>query len=75
MLEKYPYNEEFEAWEAKYTIFDEEVTVLAQAADEEEFIRRSADLQERILWLNERAQEICDLLSSSDKDLGRRRSP
>ena len=66
MLEKYPYNEEFEAWEMKEKLFEEEITVLAQAKDEEEFIRRSVDLRERLSWLNEKGQEICDLLSSSD---------
>ncbi|MBP5491250.1 MAG: hypothetical protein J6Y08_00195 [Clostridiales bacterium] len=66
MLEKYPYNEEFEAWEMKEKLFEEEITVLAQAKDEEEFIRRSVDLRERLSWLNDKGQEICDLLSSSD---------
>ena len=66
MLEKYPYNEEFEAWELRTKLLDEEVTVLAQAKDEEEFIRRSVDLRERIQWLNEKAEEICSILSSAD---------
>lgn len=66
MLEKYPYNEEFEAWELRTKLLDEEVTVLAQAKDEEEFIRRSVDLRERIQWLNEKAEEICSMLSSAD---------
>ena len=66
MLEKYPYNEEFEAWELRTKLLDEEVTVLAQAKDEEEFIRRSVDLRERIQWLNEKADEICSILSSAD---------
>lgn len=66
MLDKYPYNEEFEAWEVEGTILDEEVTVLAQAKDEEEFIRRVADLKERIAWLSNQGQEICDLLSQAD---------
>ena len=66
MLEKYPYNEEFEAWELRTKLLDEEVTVLAQAKDEEEFIRRSVDLRERIQWLNEKSEEICSILSSAD---------
>ena len=66
MLEEYPYNEEFEAWELRTKLLDEEVTVLAQAKDEEEFIRRSVDLRERIKWLNEKADEICSILSSAD---------
>lgn len=66
MLEKYPYNEEFEAWELRTKLLDEEVTVLAQAKDEEEFIRRSVDLRERIQWLNEKAEEICSMLSQAD---------
>lgn len=66
MLEKYPYNEEFEAWELRTKLLDEEVTVLAQAKDEEEFIRRSVDLREGIQWLNEKAEEICSMLSSAD---------
>ncbi|MBR5975551.1 MAG: hypothetical protein IK020_10275 [Clostridiales bacterium] len=66
MLPNYPFNEEFEAWEMKTTLFDEEITVLAQAKDEEEFIRRSVDLRERILWLNDKGEEICSLLSSAD---------
>ena len=66
MLEQYPFNEEFEAWEMKLPILEEEVTVLVQAKDEEEFIRRSADLRERIAWLNNHGQEICDILVSSD---------
>ncbi len=63
MLEKYPYNEEFEAWEVKSTIFDEEITVLAQAQDELEFVKRVPELTERLMWLDERANEICDLLT------------
>ena len=66
MLEDYPFNEEFEAWELKTKLFDEEITVLAQAKDEEEFIRRSVDLRERIIWLNDKGEEICSLLSSAD---------
>ena len=66
MLEKYPYNEDFEAWEVECTILDESVTVLAQAPDEMEFIKRSVELRQRIEWLNDKGQEICDLLSSED---------
>ena len=66
MLEKYPYNEEFEAWEMKTEILDEEVPVLAQANDEEEFIRRASDLTEKIAWLNGQGEALCDLLSQSD---------
>ena len=66
MLEKYPYNEEFEAWELRTPIFDEESLVLTQAKDEEEFIRRSVELRERIAWLNDKSQEICDMLSASE---------
>ena len=69
MLEKYPYNEDFEAWEVATKILDEEVTVLAQAPDEMEFIKRSVELHERIKWLNDKGQDICDLLSSNEKDL------
>lgn len=63
MLEKYPYNEEFEAWEVKSTIFDEEITVLAQAQDELEFVKRVPELTERLMWLDERATDVCDLLT------------
>lgn len=66
MLENYPYNEEFEAWEARLPILEEEVVVLTQARDEEEFIRRSVELKERIEWLNGKAQDLCDMLSSSE---------
>ncbi|MBO4687172.1 MAG: hypothetical protein J5636_01530 [Clostridiales bacterium] len=66
MLSDYPFNEEFEAWELKTKLFDEEITVLTQAKDEEEFIRRTVDLRERILWLNDKGEEICSLLSSAD---------
>lgn len=66
MLEKYPYNEEFEAWEVKEKILDEEVTVLAQAESEEEFIRRVADLKERIAWLSNQGEEICSILDKSE---------
>lgn len=69
MLEKYPYNEDFEAWEVKTKILDEEVTVLTQARDEMEFIKRTVELHERIKWLNDKGQDICDLLSSNEKDL------
>ena len=64
MLEKYPYNDDFEAWEVGCTILDESVTVLAQAPDEMEFIKRSVELRQRIEWLNDKGQDICDLLSS-----------
>ncbi|MBO4748312.1 MAG: hypothetical protein IKX04_00655 [Clostridiales bacterium] len=69
MLEKYPYNEDFEAWEVATKILDEEVTVLTQARDEMEFIKRTVELHERIKWLNDKGQDICDLLSSNEKDL------
>ncbi|MBO4651361.1 MAG: hypothetical protein IK109_10700 [Clostridiales bacterium] len=69
MLEKYPYNEDFEAWEVQTKILDEEVTVLTQARDEMEFIKRTVELHERIKWLNDKGQDICDLLSSNEKDL------
>lgn len=69
MLEKYPYNEDFEAWEVKSELLDEEVTVLTQARDEMEFIKRTVELHERIKWLNDKGQDICDLLSSNEKDL------
>ncbi len=69
MLEKYPYNEDFEAWEVKTKLLDEEITVLTQARDEMEFIKRTVELHERIKWLNDKGQDICDLLSSNDKDL------
>ncbi|MBQ0012662.1 MAG: hypothetical protein KBT07_08140 [Clostridiales bacterium] len=66
MLEKYPYNDEFEAWEVTEKIFDEELKVLVQAQDEETFIRRVADFRERIAWLNNQAQAICDVLDASE---------
>ena len=69
MLEKYPYNEDFEAWEVKTKLLDEEITVLTQARDEMEFIKRTVELHERIKWLNDKGQDICDFLSSNDKDL------
>ncbi|MCR5057223.1 MAG: hypothetical protein K6A81_01215 [Clostridiales bacterium] len=69
MLEKYPYNEDFEAWEVKTKLLDEEITVLTQARDEMEFIKRTVELHERIKWLNDKGQDICDLLSSNEKDL------
>ena len=69
MLEKYPYNEDFEAWEVKTKLLDEEITVLTQARDEMEFIKRTVELHERIKWLNDKGQDICDLLSSKDSDL------
>ena len=69
MLEKYPYNEDFEAWEVQTKILDEEVTVLTQARDEMEFIKRTVELHERIKWFNDKGQDICDLLSSNEKDL------
>ena len=69
MLEKYPYNEDFEAWEVKTKLLDEEITVLTQARDEMEFIKRTVELRERIKWLNDKGQDICDLLSSNEKDL------
>ena len=69
MLEKYPYNEDFEAWEVKTKLLDEEITVLTHARDEMEFIKRTVELHERIKWLNDKGQDICDLLSSNDKDL------
>lgn len=69
MLEKYPYNEDFEAWEVQTEILDEDVTVLTQARDEMEFIKRTVELHERIKWLNDKGQDICDLLSSNEKDL------
>ena len=69
MLEKYPYNEDFEAWEVKTKLLDEEITILTQARDEMEFIKRTVELHERIKWLNDKGQDICDLLSSNDKDL------
>ena len=69
MLEKYPYNEDFEAWEVRTKLLDEEITVLTQARDEMEFIKRTVELHERIKWLNDKGQDICDLLSSNDKDL------
>lgn len=69
MLEKYPYNEDFEAWEVQTKILDEEVTVLTQARDEMEFIKRTVELHERIKWLDDKGQDICDLLSSNEKDL------
>ena len=68
MLEKYPYNEDFEAWEVKTKLLDEEITVLTQARDEMEFIKRTVELHERIKWLNDKGQDICDLLSSSDSE-------
>ena len=69
MLEKYPYNEDFEAWEVKTKLLDEVITVLTQARDEMEFIKRTVELHERIKWLNDKGQDICDLLSSNEKDL------
>ena len=63
MLEKYPYNEEFEAWEVKSEIFDESVTILAQAPDELEFVKRVPELTERVMWLNDKASDVCDLLT------------
>lgn len=66
MIDKYPYNEDFEAWEVPSDILDEKVTVLAQARDELEFVKRTVELRQRIEWLNGKGQEICDLLSSSD---------
>ena len=69
MFEKYPYNEDFEAWEVKTKLLDEEITVLTQARDEMEFIKRTVELHERIKWLNDKGQDICDLLSSNEKDL------
>lgn len=69
MLEKYPYNEDFEAWEVRTKLLDEEITVLTQARDEMEFIKRTVELHERIKWLNDKGQDICDLLSSNEKDL------
>ena len=69
MLEKYPYTEDFEAWEVKTKLLDEEITVLTQARDEMEFIKRTVELHERIKWLNDKGQDICDLLSSNEKDL------
>ena len=69
MLAKYPYNEDFEAWEVKTKLLDEEITVLTQARDEMEFIKRTVELHERIKWLNDKGQDICDLLSSNEKDL------
>ena len=69
MLEKYPYNEDFEAWEVKTKLLDQELTVLTQARDEMEFIKRTVELHERIKWLNDKGQDICDLLSSNEKDL------
>ena len=47
-------------------ILDEKVTVFTQAKDELEFLKRSVELKQRIEWLNEKGQEICDLLSSED---------
>ncbi len=69
MPEKYPYNEDFEAWEVKTKLLDEEVTVLTQARDEMEFIKRTVELHERIRWINDKVQDICDLLSSNENDL------
>ena len=66
MLENYPYNEEFEAWEMTLPIFDADVKVLTQAADELEFLKRTVELRQRIEWLNTKDQEICELLSSKD---------
>ena len=66
MLENYPYNEEFEAWEMTLPIFDADVKVLTQAADELEFLKRTVELRQRIEWLNAKDQEICELLSSKD---------
>ena len=69
MLEKYPFNEDFEAWEVPTTILDERVTVYAQAKDELEFLKRTVELKQRIEWLNDKGQDICDLLSSKESDL------
>ena len=69
MLAKYPYNEDFEAWEVPADILDEKVTVYAQAKDELEFLKRTVELKQRIEWLNDKGQDICDLLSSKDSDL------
>ena len=66
MLEKYPYNEDFEAWEVPSDILDEKVTVLTQAKDELEFLRRTVELRQRIEWLNGKGQDICELLSGAD---------
>ena len=69
MLEKYPFNEDFEAWEVPADILDEKVTVYAQAKDELEFLKRTVELKQRIEWLNDKGQDICDLLSSKESDL------
>ena len=68
MSDKYRYNEDFEAWEVPSDILDEKVTVLTQAKDELEFIKRTVELRQRIEWLNGKGQDICDLLSSSDSE-------
>ena len=52
MSDKYRYNEDFEAWEVPSDILDEKVTVLTQAKDELEFIKRTVELRQRIEWLN-----------------------
>lgn len=66
MLEKYPYNEEFEAWEVTEKVFDEELKIMVQAPSEEEFIRRVADFRERIAWLNNQGEEICSVLGQTE---------